>query len=438
MNKVCMSLISLILSTVALLPVAVWSQEPLQTLTLADGLRAVTDENRVIRIASFNRELASKDIALARSRFFPIVNASAEYTMLAHQPGAVFGPLSVPTANKDYPSYTLAVHQTLFDFWARESLYSASLESMELTKDDISRTKNLVALDFINAYFNLLESGRMVEVGQREVDALKSHHEKARDLFDAGVITKNDLLQAEVKLSDAQQRLLTLKNQRIYNASRINNILSRPLTADVMPVEVPDDVLPAPVLDTSWDAALQRRPEIRIADRRIKIGDLQETAKRSDYLPAFFAEGGYNYTRNQYQLHEDNWSLVLGVTINLFSGGATKAEISKIRVRTEQLREERAKLIDDIKLEVQRYYLDECSARDSVATTRDAIKQAEENLRINKVRYEEGVGTATDVLDAISLLTLAEKNFYKALYDMRRAHDGLIYATGEDLTEQYK
>jgi outer membrane protein TolC len=71
-------------------------------------------------------------------------------------------------------------------------------------------------------------------------------------------------------------------------------------------------------------------------------------------------------------------------------------------------------------------------------STREAIRQAEENLRINKVRYEEGVGTATDVLDAISLFTLAHKNYYKALYDMKRAYAGLLYATGEDLTLAYK
>jgi outer membrane protein len=59
-------------------------------------------------------------------------------------------------------------------------------------------------------------------------------------------------------------------------------------------------------------------------------------------------------------------------------------------------------------------------------------------LRINTVRYEEGVGTATDVLDAISLLTLAEKNHCKALYDLKRAHAGLLYATGVDLTLSYK
>jgi outer membrane protein TolC len=441
-SKQHLFLLSALLAVFVIFPVSGRAQESAldkpEPLSLAGGLRIATDGNRVIKIALFNRDLASQDISIARSRFFPVANASANYTMLAYQPGAIFGPLSVPTADRDYPSYTVAVHQTLFDFWARESVYSASKESLELTNADIARTKNLVALDYINAYFNLLEAGRMIEVGEHEVEALQSHQQTAKDLYDAGVITKNDLLQAEVRLSDAQQRLLTLKNQRIFSSSRINNILARPLTLVVVPVEVTEELPPMPVLEKLWESAMQQRPEIRIVDHQLKINELQETAKRSEFLPAFFAEGDYNYTKNQFQLHEDNWSLVFGLTINLFNGGATRAEVSKIRQRSGQLHEERNKLLDDIQLEVQRYYLDERNARDNVTTTEEAIRQAEENLRINKVRYEEGVGTATDVLDAIALLTLAEKNYYKALYDMRRAHAGLIYSTGADLTLAYK
>jgi outer membrane protein len=70
--------------------------------------------------------------------------------------------------------------------------------------------------------------------------------------------------------------------------------------------------------------------------------------------------------------------------------------------------------------------------------TKDAVGQAEENLRINRVRYAEGVGIATEVLDAVTLLTIAETNFYKSLYDFKRAEAGLIYSMGKDLSEAYK
>ncbi len=430
--------IAAIAIAVTLYPFAGYSQDTPRSLSLSEGIKIATEEGRVMKIAAFNRDLASQDISIARSRFFPTINAQANYTMLAYQPMAIFGSFRAATADKDYPSYGVNVHQTLFDFWARESLYGASRESLELTKTDIFRTKNVVALDFVTVYFTLLEFDRMVEVGQREVESLESHQQVAKNLYDAGAITKNDLLQAEVRLSDSRQRLLTLRNQRTFSSSRINTILSRPITVEIAPVEISEDLPPAPVFDNAWEAALLKRPEIRIVDKELKINELNETAKRSEYLPTFFADGSYNYSKNEFMVHEDNWSLVLGLNINIFNGGATKAELSKIKIRSGQIREEKNKLLEDIKLEIERYYLDERNARDNVIATKDAIRQAEENLRINKVRYEEGVGTATDVLDAIALLSLAEKNYYKALYDMRRAHAGLLYSTGEDLTLAYK
>jgi outer membrane protein TolC len=66
------------------------------------------------------------------------------------------------------------------------------------------------------------------------------------------------------------------------------------------------------------------------------------------------------------------------------------------------------------------------------------VGQAEENLRINRVRYEEGAGTATEVLDAVTLLTTAETNQHRALYDFRRAEASVFYSTGRDLVEVYK
>jgi len=409
-----------------------------QKLSLPEGLKIATEENRVIKIANFYRGMAEQDIWIAVSRYFPSINASAGYTTLARQPGMRFGLMQANTSDRDYPSYGVNFHQTIFDFFARENMYRASRESLKLTEKDIFRTKNLVALEFINAYFSVLEADKMLSVGEKEVEALTSHARMAKDLYEAGTITKNDLLQAEVRLSDAKQRLLALKNMRRYQASVINRIISRPLNLEIILSEPSVDTALTPQLEMIWANALQNRPEIIIADSEIRINELKENAKKAEFLPSFFAEGGYNYTRNQYSVYEDNWSLVLGVKMNIFSGGMTRAELSKLKIRSEQLREQRKKIEDEVKLEAERYYLDRKSAVENIAVTKEAVKQATENLRINNVRYEEGVGTATDVLDAISLLTLAEKNHFRAMYDLKRAHAGLLYAAGEDLTLSFK
>ena len=114
------------------------------------------------------------------------------------------------------------------------------------------------------------------------------------------------------------------------------------------------------------------------------------------------------------------------------------AGLDKIRREKDKLTIERRKLIDDIRFEVERYYLELTSAREKVWVTKDATSQAEENLRINRVKYREGEGTATDVVDAITLLTVAETNHYRSQYELLRAEANLIHAMGRDLVEVYK
>ena len=409
-------------------------------LTLPDGLRLVTEENRLVKITLREEAVSEADTLLARSRMLPNINASLTQTFLAYQPGAILGPQSVPMSEKNFLSYSLSIQQTLYDFKGDASRYESSKLILETKKIDTKRIRNLVSLDFTLIYFDILESEKMVIVAEKEVQRLESHLRDAKNLYDEGVITKNDLFQAEVRLSDVKQRLMAVRNLRAINASRLNSVLARPLKTDVQVMDVketPSDGLNLD-MEKAWELAESQRPEIQIVDTTLKSLDMEEAAKRSEYYPRFFLQGGYDFTENRYQVHEGNWSLTAGINLNLFSGGSTKAEVLKIKQQRLKLFGQRDKLIDEVKLEVEKYILDLKTAREKITVTKDAVGQAEENLRINRVRYSEGVGTATEVLDAVTLLTIAETNLYKSLYDFRRAEAGFIYSIGKDLSEVYK
>jgi outer membrane protein len=407
-------------------------------LSLSEGLRLATENSRVVKIAAREREMASADADAARSFLLPSVNASASETFLAYQPGASFGTVEVDTAERQSLAYGLSIRQTLYDFGGNRSRYEASKASLEASGLSLDFTRNRVALDFIVAYFDLLETDAMVEVEKKEVQRLQSHLDVASSLYQEGVITKNDLLQAEVRLSDARQRLLNVRNLRSVNAARINNILSRPAGTPVQVEEVAGN-LPAVryELDAAWETAMERNMQLKIIDRELAAAALEQSAVKAQYYPEFFALGAYDYTQNKFQLHQDNWSLVVGVNINLYSGGRTRAEAQKAIYRQQRLRELRQKTLDDIKLEVERNYLGVENARKKMEVTRAAVGQAEENLRINEARYAEGVGTATDVLDAVTLLTTAETNYQSAQYDLRRESARLMFNMGLDMVSIY-
>ncbi len=411
-----------------------------EMLTLSQGLQRVGENNRVIKITAQQERISEADTLVAKSALLPSMNASANQTFLSNQPTALFGQQAVPTAEKSFASYSLAVQQLLYDFEGSSSRYKASKAIFETKRLDTRRVRNQVSLDFCVAYFDLLEAEKLVRVAQKEVESVSSHLRDAKNLYENGVITRNDLLQAEVRLSDARQRLLNAKNLRAINASRLNTALSQPLSVEIEVLDIqesPSDYL-FPDREQAWEAALRERPEIRIVDETMRSLNLEERSRRAEFFPRFFAGASYDYTENRYMLHQGSASLVLGMTVNLLSGGSTRAELLKTESRKVQLLEQRARLEDEIRLEVEKNILDLRNARERMIVTKDAVGQAEENLRINRVRYEEGVGTATEVLDAVTLLTVAETNYYRSLYDLRRAEAAVLYSMGKDLGEVYR
>lgn len=411
-----------------------------EVLTLTDGLRIATENGRLIKIAESEEGISEADALILRSKMLPDVNASLNQTFLASEPGAIFGRQFVPTAEKSFFSYSLSVQQTLYDFKRSSSRYEAGRLVLNSKKMETRRIRNLLAVDFVLAYLNLLESEKLVFVAEKEVEGIESHLSDAKNFYEAGVITKNDLLQAEVKISDARQRLLNARNLRAMTASRLNNLLQRQLKADikVADIETAAFYTPEPDLQKAWEIAEKQRAELQIIDEILKSLDLEITARRSEYYPKIFVRGAYDFAENPYQLHEGNWSLTLGVGINLFNGGGTTAEESRVEYQRQKLIEQRRKLIDEIRLEVDVYMLELTTAGEKISVTTNAVRQAEENLRINRIKYEAGAGTSTDVLDAVSLLTVAETNYNKAVYDRMKSEAAVLYSMGKDLTEVYK
>ena len=76
--------------------------------------------------------------------------------------------------------------------------------------------------------------------------------------------------------------------------------------------------------------------------------------------------------------------------------------------------------------------LEIATAKENIPTTRKAVEQGEENLRVNEERYKAQVTTITEVLDAQTLLTRARVNYFRALYDHNLAKARLQRALGAD------
>jgi outer membrane protein TolC len=406
-------------------------------LTLQEGIKIVTEKGRDVAIALSDEEAARSSISLARSPWLPMVDLYGRETWLRYVPEAKVPQGSFATSQDRFTTYGFKATQLLYDFGKTSSSMNSAKYSLKAREAGTFRTRNRAALEFIFAYFDLLEAEDLLKVAQEEVTRYEAHRKDAEARLKAGVVTRNEVLQTNVLLADSKQRLLTAENNRALRASKINSTLMRPLNEPVQPAEVAGLPLGAVSLEEAWTEAEQANPDLRDLDARVRAKEESVSSVRAEYLPSVFVSGGYEYNENKYQVHQDNWALIAGVNINLSAGGATSSKVGMAKSELLSLKLTREKFLDAVRLDVQAAWLDLKSSTQKVEVAKASVAQAEENLRLQRLRYKEGVGTSTDVLDAVTLMTTAGTNASKSTFGVRRAEAALLYSMGRDLAGAY-
>jgi outer membrane protein len=404
-------------------------------ISLGEGLALISRSGREIAVSEAEGMVLQSEPILAGSAWKPTVDVYARETLLAYQPETVAGSQTFPVAERDSFTLGLKVRQLLFDFGKTDASVRAAALDVETKQLDTALVRNRSALQFILTYIRLLRADKLLALQQQEVSRYEAHRSDTRALLEEGAITENDLLQAEVWLADAIQRRLQADNLRALAAAQTNSLLQAPLAQPVAAQEIPGP--PAAGFESSLDealaTALRERLELKGIGKRLASTEARRSVVQTEYYPQAYLAGGYEYSQNEYTVHEGNWSLQAGLALNIFAGGVTGEKLRQKERELALIERTREQLLDAVRLEVQDGYLSLQTARSRVNATERAVEQAKENFRLVQLRYNEGVGTATEVLDAVSLATTAEHNFLDARYDVTTARARLGFAVGCDL-----
>jgi len=415
---------------------AAGAAEPPPTLDLKEALRLAWKANPTLQVSRLQEMIAAEDVVRARSGFLPQVKAEASQTIYddptkTRMPGgsAAGGADTLQMTNRNFWSSKVYVDQTIFDFWATPSRYQASVQGKQASILDTAQTRDNIFLNVCQGYFRTLRAQKMVVVAEQEVVDLKAHLKIARDQFEFGVNTYNDVLQAEVSLADAEQRLIIANTDVIDIRSAFNKVLMLPISAATV-LKEEKLVQPAQELDQATQVALKRRSDLKASQDRIKQQEWVVTQTRAGYFPRIYAQGGHTWQQNSVWVHDSQYFGIFGLQWTLFNGLDTKAQVAQAKDKVGQLLEQHKDLNQQVQLDVQTALLKVRETADRIRVTEKAVTQGEENLRLNEERYKEQVGTATDVIDAQTLLTKTRVNYYTALYDHQMAKAQMLWAMG--------
>jgi outer membrane protein TolC len=202
----------------------------------------------------------------------------------------------------------------------------------------------------------------------------------------------------------------------------------------IFPLYHPAAALYNPALRTTLIAdmkKLQQRPDLQALRMGVEIREQEIKESRTAFYPELFTRLSLDYLENDKLREQAIYGASVGLKINLFDGFSSTATRSKVVAQKARAKEQVRLAEEQARLEAATASNDLNVAFERIAVTQESIRQGEENLRINRNRYQERVGTATEVLDAQTLLTQAKTEHYRAQYDYQRSAARLRRATGE-------
>lgn len=403
-------------------------------LDLEETIQRALLTNPSVKIAEYNRKAAKADYSAAKG-------ARGISISLSHDSGR--GGYADPQYNQQLSiwtkgignSHSNSITASLPIFTGGElqgqigqakANYRSMLSAEEQAYNEMKETAT-------TGYFNMLNATNMKALRQESVDRLQAHLDNVIAQYNVGIVARADVLRSEVELANAQQNYITASNEYDVAEATLNNIIGTPLGTTLL---LKDRLQYEPYEnDMAYCLAYseQHRPELKQAEYAIDSAEAALVVARSGHMPKVYANASNNWGGNGSDWpgdDDENWSVGVTASMNVFDSGVTWSKIHAAQENLAKAKESQRQIKDNVELEVRTDYLNLREAEKRITTTQVAVASAEEDYHIAVVRYQAGVGTNIDVMDAQEALTQAKTNYYQALYNYNTSKAALNTSMG--------
>ncbi len=401
-------------------------------------IKEALSNNRDLRIAAQRVELAQAQYGLQKSARLPTLGADASATRQQAPSG-----LSA-TENLTSSSYRLGLAMPAWeiDLWGRiASLSDAALSNVRASE----ALRHFVEVGLVSqvaaGWLNLLEYDQSLLIAER---TRVSRVESLRIVtlrFNAGVVSKVDVTQAETSLAQAQAAYAQLQQKRGLQENalsqlagrnpgplRVNKPLEQHELPQALPAGIPSDLL-------------TRRPDVRAAELSLAATQSNVDAARKAFLPSISLTGFLGFVSPQLSQLIDGdrqaYTISPAITLPLFTGGRLSSNLQAAEAQQRIALEDYARTTQGALREVEDALVRFQRLREQQAAMQTIVKASQERLRLVDLRYVNGISSYFEVLDsqrqlfdAELQLTQLSSGAYAAVIELYRALGGGWTAKG--------
>ena len=410
-------------------------------ISLQDVLMRVQESNSSIKVSEQEAKMAKYDYRFSNSIFLPQISVS-HTGMATTNPLMAFGSklnqeiltqadfnpalLNDPDQIENYAT-KVSVEQPLINldgFYQRK----AAKTTMEAKELQAMRTRDYLDFEAQKAYGQLQLAHRAVAVLQKAYEAANANLNMAQNSYDQGLLQKADLLEVKVRVTEVSDQLKTTKSN-VKNASDYLAFLMNE-QGDV--VYEPSEELMPDNLGGTVEASLENRADVKAMDLVSEAYKANMRADNMTFLPRLNAFASYEMYDDQiFQADAKGYIIGASLSWDVFKGSQRFAKAGKSKTSYEKAKQEYEQYVAKSTMELQRTKRMVEDAKSRLETSKLAMEQSEESLRIRTNRFKEGLEKTTDLLMAEA--TYAEKQlaYYQTIFEYNQAQSLLTFLTKE-------
>lgn len=395
------------------------------------------EHNRDLALAAARVDEARALVRVAGAQLFPSVDASAQTD---RSRSSEVAPIPIPANALERSSFRAQINVSYgLDLWGRlrgaGNAARAEVLASEAARDTV---RVALAADVVRGYFSLLALDEQVALTRRTLALREDNLKLQRVRNSAGLTNDFQLRQLEAELAAAQAQLPVLERSRTGEELTLAVLLGRSPRAMVeagVKRVAQGNATPPPLAPEGLPSdLLLRRPDIAQAEQRLVALNARIAAARAAMFPRISLTG---YLGSESRALSDLlsgpaliWQVAAGLTQPIFQAGRLTGEVDAIKAREQQALAQYQKAVQEAFREVQQALSAQTRAREIFDAESARAAALRDTLRLARIRFDNGLTSQLDVIDAERNLLAADLNRADALRARRVAAADLVRSMG--------
>lgn len=340
--------------------------------------------------------------------------------------------LSDGTGAHSYAQGLVGLQWMVYDFGRRAARYHQVSARQRIAEFHLTRADQTVQFDAAVAYLDILLARASLRVQEDAIRQAEATLKDARSRFTGGVADPDDVLRAEVQLSESRDGLVRAQEAKLVATAQLNNVMGRNAA---LPLTIAEVGLPMGAsgvsLARSLELAADLRPEIQFSRQAVVAAQESVAAAKAAFRPNIFVRGATGGVEGGNVRTGWQNGIGLHLEVPLYTGGRLSGDVHAAEAEVSAAVADAQVIVDRVSLEVTQAFQAEVAAGQRLELSQTAVVEAQENLRLVRVKYRNGNATPTEIVDAETTLTRSQQRLKTALYTYLATLARLDYAVGQ-------